>query len=427
MHTDERRGAFLKSSGPGRPGGVGFGPPDGAGLGQRGAPAGSWRADFGGRTIVHIDMDAFFAQVEALDNPEYRGQPLIVGGRRSSMRGVVSTASYEARRYGIHSAMPIQRAVALCPHAIVIPGRMDRYEEVSKHIRKVLDDFSPVVEPLSIDEAFMDMTGCEHFYANAAAMGADLKERIRKATGLTASVGIGPNKFIAKLASDQQKPDGLVIVTAAQVDRFLLRMPVRAIWGVGPKTAARLQELRLRTVADVRACPEEELARAVGERLAKHIRELAFGRDARPVEADQEAKSIGRETTFEEDVPEGPELRGHLARLAGNVGWRLRRAGVYARTITVKIRYPDFETHTKSRTFESPFRDDDTIYNEAGRLLDEFALRKPLRLLGIYASHLQEHKQASLFDDEPEDRLSEVLDELNMKLGGRVVRRGREL
>lgn len=394
---------------------------------EKAAGAGHWRDRFGGRTIVHVDMDAFFAQVEALDNPEYRGKPLVVGGRRGSHRGVVSTASYEARKFGIRSAMPIQRAVALCPDAIFVRGRMERYEEVSKDIRAVLEDFCPIVEPLSIDEAFLDMSGAEHFYADATAMGMALKDRIREATGLTASVGIGPNKFIAKLASDQQKPDGLVVVTAADVDRLLLRMPIRAIWGVGPKTAARLREIGIRSVAQVRRCPEPDLVEAVGPRLAEHIRELAFGRDERPVEADVEAKSIGRETTFETDVPEGPELRAHLARLAGNVGWRLRRAGVYARTVTVKIRLPDFQTHTKSRTFEAPFHDDDTLYEEAGKLLDEFALRQPLRLLGIYTSHLQEHKQVSLFDDAPEDRLTEVLDELNLKLGGRVVRRGREL
>lgn len=416
----------MKTDGPGAHGGDRWG--DGAVAGSGVCNADDrWWTSFGGRTIMHIDMDAFFAQVEALDNPDYRGKPVVVGGRRGGERGVVSTASYEARKFGIHSAMPIRRAVALCPHAIFVSGRMDRYEEVSKHIRAVLDDFSPVVEPLSIDEAFLDMSGAEHLYVDATAMGMDLKKRIRDATGLTGSVGIGPNKFIAKLASDQQKPDGLVIVKAADVDRLLLRMPIRAIWGVGPKTAARLAEIGLRTVAQVRACPEGKLADAVGERLARHIRGLAFGRDERPVEADVEAKSIGRETTFAEDVADGPKLRGHLARLAGNVGWRLRRAGVYARTVTVKIRLPDFQTHTKSRTFEAPFHDDDTLYNEAGKLLDEFALKQPLRLLGVYTSHLQEHKQVSLFEDMPADRLTEVLDELNMKLGGRVVRRGREL
>lgn len=387
----------------------------------------SWKDAFGGRTIIHVDMDAFFAQVEVLDNPKYKGKPLVVGGRKDSNRGVVSTCSYEARKYGIHSAMSIRRAVQLCPHAIFVPTRMARYEEVSKQIRAVLDEFSPVVEPLSIDEAFLDMTGCEHFYENAKSMGMALKEGIRQKTGLTASVGIAPNKFLAKLASDHEKPDGLVALPLAAVDEFLLPLSIRAIWGVGPKTAAKLTQIGLRTVADVRACPLDKLVAAVGRRLAEHIHHLAFGRDNRAVEADVEAKSIGRETTFETDVPDGPELRRHLANLAANVGWRMRRAGVYARTVTVKIRLPDFQTHTKSRTFDVPFDDDDTLYKEAVKLLDEFSLRQPLRLLGVYASHLQGHKQVSLFDDKPTDRLTKVLDELNLKLGGRVIKRGREL
>jgi len=371
-------------------------------------------------------MDAFFAQVEVLDNPEYRGKPLVVGGRRDSRRGVVSTASYEARKFGIHSAMPIQRAVQLCPHAVFVPPRMSRYEEVSRRIFEVLETFSPLVEPLSIDEAFLDMTGTEHFYGDARRMGMELKRRIFEATRLTASVGVAPNKFIAKLASDRQKPDGLVIVTAEDVDAFLTPLPIEAIWGVGPKTAARLKSIGVHTVQDVRERALPQLARAVGQRMAAHVQALAFGRDERPVEPDMEAKSIGRETTFEEDVPDGSELRAVLARLAANVGWRLRKDGVYARTITVKIRYPDFETHTKSRTLSEPFRDDDTLYREASRLLDEFRLRRPLRLLGVYASQLQTTVQASLFGAS-EDRLTDVLDQLNEKLGGRVVRRGREL
>lgn len=385
-----------------------------------------WGESFGRRTIVHVDMDAFFAQIEVLDNPEYRGKPLVVGGRRDSRRGVVSTASYEARKYGIRSAMPIRRAVELCPHAVFVPPRMSRYEEVSRQVFSVLDSFSPVVEPLSIDEAFLDMTGCEHFYADARHMGMQLKQRIFEATGLTASVGIAPSKFVAKLASDREKPNGLVIVTAAEVDNFLVPLPVEAIWGVGPKTAARLRIMGVCTVQDVRETPLERLARELGPRLAAHVQALAFGRDERPVEPDSEAKSIGRETTFEEDVPDGPVLRGVLARLAASVGYRLRKEGLYARTVTVKVRYPDFETHTKSRTLPEPFRDDDTLYAEAIRLLDELQLRQPLRLIGVYASQLQQGVQMSLFSRR-EDKLTEVLDAINDKLGGRVVRRGREL
>lgn len=385
-----------------------------------------WGAAFGRRTIVHVDMDAFYAQVEVLDNPEYRGKPLVVGGRRDSQRGVVSTCSYEARKYGIRSAMPIRRAVQLCPHAIFLPVRMARYEEVSRQIRAVLHSLSPLVEPISIDEAFLDMTGCEHFYNDAHHMGSELKGRIFEATGLTASVGVAPNKFLAKLASDQQKPNGLVVVPLTDVAKFLLPLPVEAIWGVGPKTAAKLRSIGVRTVEDVRERPLDVLAEVLGPRAAAHVQALAFGRDERPVEPFTEAKSLGKETTFEEDVPDGPALRAVLARLAADVGARLRKKKLYARTITVKIRYPDFETHTKSRSFTEPFRDDDTIFTEAAKLLDEFRLRRPLRLLGVYASQLQTTAQTSLFGKR-EDRLSDVLDALNEKLGGRVIRRGREL
>lgn len=385
-----------------------------------------WRRQFGRRTIVHVDMDAFFAQVETLDNPELKGKPLIVGGTRESRRGVVATCSYEARRYGVHSAMPIRRALALCPAAICLPTRMDRYEEVSKQIRAVLATFTPVVEPLSIDEAFLDMSGCEHFYTDAEHMGRALKDAIFTETGLTASVGIAPNKYLAKLASDEQKPDGLVIVPAARVDDLLLPLTVDKIWGVGPKTAVRLREAGMHTVADVRAAAPETLSRLLGARLGAHVYGLAHGRDARDVEADVDAKSIGRETTFREDVPEGPELRSQLARLVANVGWRLRREKLFARTVTVKIRYPDFDTHTKSRSLPTPFRDDDTIFREASVLLDDFALKRPLRLLGVYVSHLQAHAQTSLFS-EPTDELTDLLDNLNERLGGRVIRRGREL
>lgn len=387
----------------------------------------SWGREFGARTIMHVDMDAFYAQVEIADNPEYAGKPVIVGALPESGRGVVSTCNYVARRFGVHSAMPIARAAKLCPHAIFLRPRMARYEEISARTFEVLSGFSPLVEPLSIDEAFLDMTGCEHFYGSANEMGQAVKAAIRAATGLTASVGIAPNKFLAKLASDSEKPDGLVILKPEDIDSFLLPLPVRALWGVGPKTAERLHRAGLRTVADVRARQMHELIELVGDSLGRHIWLLARGEDNRAVVPDTEAKSIGRETTFESDIPEGPLLRSHLARLVANVGLRLRKAGRYARTVTVKIRYPDFETHTKSKTLSTPTRDDDTIYREAAALLDAFRLRRPLRLLGVYVSHLEEHVQQSLFDRPEENRLTDVLDALNEKLGGRVVRRGREL
>jgi len=380
----------------------------------------------GRRTIVHVDMDAFFAQVEALDHPEYRGKPLIVGGDRDSARGVVSTCSYEARAFGVRSAMPIRRAVQLCPHAIFVRPRMGRYAEVSRRIRAVLDAFAPVVEPLSIDEAFLDMTGAEHPYSDAWHMGRELKARIFAATQLTCSVGVASNKFVAKLASDSRKPDGLVVVDAAGTDRFLLPLPVEAVWGVGPRTGAVLRRAGMATVADVRGRPVSVLCELLGEKLGRHVYDLCHGRDDRPVEPESEAKSIGRETTFEVDVPEGPRLRAHLARLAAEVGARLRKTGMTARTVTVKIRYPDFATHTKSRSLPAPFKDDATIYREASRLLDAFRLARPLRLLGVYVSHLEADRQLSLFEQR-EDKVAEVMDAINRRYGARVLRRGREL
>jgi len=303
---------------------------------------------------------------------------------------------------------------------------MARYQEVSRQIRTVLDAFSPVVEPLSIDEAFLDMTGAEHPYRDALHMGRTLKERIYAATGLTASVGIAPNKFVAKLASDSGKPNGLVAVAAADLDRFLLPLPVEAIWGVGPRTAGRLRRAGIATVADVRRRPLPQLCRLLGERFGLHIHELAWGRDNRAVEPESEAQSIGRETTFPVDVPEGPELRAHLARLCAEVGARLRRAQMTARTVTVKIRYPDFATHTKSRTLPAAFRDDERLFREASRLLDAFQLRRPLRLLGVYVSHLEPDLQLSLFQ-ERDDKVAQVMDAINRRYGARVLRRAREL
>lgn len=385
-----------------------------------------WGERFGSRTIMHVDMDAFFAQIEVMDHPEYAGKPVIVGARPGE-RGVVSTCSYEARKFGVHSAMPIAQAVKLCPHAVFVAPRMSRYEEVSARIRNLLDDFSPLVEPISIDEAFLDMTGCEHFYKSPEHMGAELKRSILEATGLTASVGVAPNKFLAKLASDQKKPNGLFVIPLARVDSFLLTLPVRKLWGVGPKTAERLARRGIRSVADVRRAGLELLVRELGPAGGHHLFELAHGRDSRPVEPETEAKSIGREVTFAQDLPDGPELRTELARIVSNVGWRLRRSGLFARTVTVKVRFANFETHTKSKTLSQAFHDDDTLYRVSAQLLDAFALRRPLRLLGVYTSHLEERTQPSLFDSPERDRLTEVMDDLNRKLGRRVVRRGREL
>lgn len=386
----------------------------------------AWAQSFSERVIVHVDMDAFFAQVEVLDNPAYRGLPLIVGGDPQGRRGVVATCSYEARAFGVRSAMPISRAVQLCPHAVFVRPRMARYQEMSRRIREVLAAFSPVVEAISIDEAFLDMTGCEHPYASAWHLGRELKRRIREATGLTASVGIAPNKFVAKLASDRGKPDGLVAVEAGQLEDFLSPLPVQALWGVGARTAQRLAAAGIHTVTDIRRRPLSQLCQLLGDSLGRHVHQLAFGIDPRPVQPEGEAKSIGRETTFPYDLPDGPELRTQLARLAAEVGLRLRRANLAARTVTVKARYPDFETHTRSHSLPTPFRDDDRLFREASRLLDDLRPDRPLRLLGVYVSQLEPYRQVSLFP-EPSDRLADVIDHIHRRYGPGALRRGREL
>lgn len=387
-----------------------------------------WKAHgFEERTIVHVDMDAFFAQIEVLDEPRYAGRPLIVGGPRVGSRGVVSTCSYEARRYGIHSAMPLRRALELCPHAIVVPPRLSRYREVAAQVRRVLDAFTPVVEPISIDEAFLDMTGCEHFYTSPTDLGQRIKAAIKQATRLTASVGIAPNKFLAKLASDRQKPDGLVVVPSHTVDEFLADLPVRSLWGVGPQTSRLLEQVGIITVNDLKKSSRQRLIDLLGDKLGRHLWELAHGRDDRPVEPYTEAKSLGKETTFPTDLWDGPILRWHLAHLVAETGWRLRRLGLYARTLTVKARYPDFTTLTRSRTLSRAVRDDDALFRTASEILDSLKLRRPLRLLGVYVSKLENMSQPSLFEfDEKSDRLAEVMDGINMRFGGRVLRRGRE-
>ncbi len=377
-------------------------------------------------TIMHVDMDAFFAAVEILDNPQYAGKPVIVGGHKDSKRGVVSTCSYEARKYGIHSAMPISRAVALCPHGIFIPGRMKRYQEVSAQIHAIFPKFSPIVEPLSVDEAFLDMTGCEHFYSSLEQMGQTLKNEIRKQTGLTASVGIAPNKFLAKLASDWEKPDGLFVIRTHEVQEFLQDLPVSKIWGVGKKSEQALHQLGLYHIHDILPHSEQWLVDRLGS-LGTHIYYLARGIDHRPVEAEQEVKSIGHEVTFHDDQTSFPFLRSQLGQMAEKVGWRLRNHGLYARTITIKVRFHNFRTITRSHTVQNPFCDDDTIFSEALHLLENEKL-EPVRLLGVSVTNFTTDLQLSLFDERDQgEKLSQVMDQINRQFTHGTITKGRTL
>src|SRR5215510_13545283 len=287
------------------------------------------------RRIIHLDMDAFYAAIEQRDRPELRGKPLIVGGDRN--RGVVATASYEARPYGIHSAMPMAQALKLCPQAIVVPPRRERYMEVSQQIFAILRSFTPLVEPLSLDEAFLEVTASESLFGSARTIAQQIKARIHDETHLTASAGIAPNKFVAKIASDMQKPDGLVEVLPEDVLSFLHPLPVTRLWGVGRVTAQSLHNLGIRTIGDLTRFSQEFLVTRFGAH-GEHLFHLAHGRDDRPVDPNQEIKSLGEEETFAEDLSLDGEVHAALLRQAQTVARRLRVRGLCCRTITVKIK-----------------------------------------------------------------------------------------
>ena len=379
------------------------------------------------RTIVHVDMDAFYASVEMLDRPELRGRPVLVGSNRP--RGVVAAASYEARRHGCRSAQPMAVALRHCPDAVVVPPRMERYHELSERVFGILESYSPIVEPLSIDEAFLDLTGTERLLGPAAEVGRSIKERVRGETGLTASVGVAPNKFLAKIASDLEKPDGLVIVAPGDVDRVLLPLAVERLWGVGPKTAARLHELGYHRVADLRALAEETLRERFGE-AGEHFFRLCRGIDGRAVVPVGEAKSLGSENTFEEDVEDPDEVRAVLFAHVETVARRLRRHELRARGVSLKIRYGKFETITRAATLAEGTQVTKTLRQCAAALFDRWAAGgfRPVRLIGMTATHHEGGPgQGKLFPDTEEERqkrLDGALDEIQSRFGG-VLHRGK--
>ena len=378
-------------------------------------------------TILHVDMDAFYASVEQRDNPALKGKPVIVGG--GVKRGVVCAASYEARKYGVRSAMPIVKAHKLCPQGIYLPGRMERYVEVSRQIRKIMADFTPLVEPVSLDEAFLDVAGTERLFGNAERIGRMIKDRIRNELQLTASVGIASNKFLAKLASDFKKPDGFFIIRDAEKESFLAPLPVTKLWGVGEAMEKALETIGVRTVAQLRSVPTETLRERFGK-WAEDLHALALGGGGRTVQPDAEAKSIGAETTFEEDTNDADFLERMLLELSEDVGWRLREEGVYARTVTVKARFPDFRTITRSATLPEAINATIDVYRTAVELLyKKVGLGQPLRLIGVTASNLSAEGpgQLSLFDrgKKKSKELEAAVDEVRRKLGRGAVKRGR--
>jgi len=373
------------------------------------------------RSILHVDMDAFFASVEVLDDPRLRGRPVIVGGTPES-RGVVSAASYEARAYGVHSAMSAARALKLCPDGVFLRPRGARYAEISGHVFDVFHDFTPLVEPLSVDEAFLDVGGCLRLFGEAVTIGRRIKDRIRDEIGLVASVGVAPNKFLAKLASDLEKPDGFVVVEAGRERELLDPLPVSRLWGVGPRSQASLEALGIRTVRDMRLADPDRLEQGLGPAMARHVAALAEGRDDRPVVPDHEAKSIGHELTFAADIAGREALVDILDGLADKVARRLRRAGLLARTVQLKARYPDFSTRTRSLTLTAP-SDSLRVLRDAGReLFDDHLDRRgrPLRLIGIAAQNLEraDDRPAELFGD-PEAERDRTLDVLTDRAADR--------
>ena len=405
---------------------------------------------------MHVDMDAFFASVEQLDHPEYKGHPVIVGGLSS--RGVVATASYEARKFGVHSAMPISRAKKLCPHGIYVYPNMARYKEISHIIHKVMEEFTPLIEPLSLDEAFLDITGITHKFTGPKALGRAIKDRVFEETGLIISAGLAPNKFLAKLASDLDKPDGLVVIPYGKECESLANFPIKRIWGVGPSTERRLKDGGFTLIKDVQALPDEKpLVPYVGNQ-ARRIWELARGIDERPVEPDRQIQSVGNEETYESDVEDPAVIDLELHYFANRVAKRLRKYGLMGHTVSIKVRYNDFKTVSRQKRLDSSTDQERVIYDTSVLLwnklmrdalsvkqeeqevmgatprpkFDNSILEvpvKPIRLLGVTVSGLSTEGivQDDLFSieaDEKDEKLSIVLDSLASKFGEGAIMSG---
>jgi DNA polymerase-4 len=378
--------------------------------------------------ILHVDMDAFYASVEQRDRPELRGRPVIVGGLNG--RGVVCAASYEARPSGVRSAMPIITARRLCPQAVFLPVRMAHYVEISRQIREVMLAFSPLVEPLSLDEAFLDVSGCQALFGDAPEIALKLKTQIKTETGLTASVGVAPNKFLAKLASDHGKPDGLIVVTADGVSEFLNPLPVGRIWGVGAKAEKRMHALGIDTIGQVARLSRELMVDHFGE-MGGHVWELARGADNRQVVPDRDAKSISSETTFAQDVDDRETLKMWLLDLTDHLAARLRHVGIKARTVELKIRSSDFHTRHRAQALPEATNLTDVLWQTAQEIFERGVTDDlfPVRLLGVGATRLTRDAtvQRNLFEASQRDRqqaLDHTIDAIRGQFGSAAVRRG---
>ena len=435
------------------------------------------------RWIMHVDMDAFFASIEQLDHPEYKGHPVIVGGLSS--RGVVATCSYEARKFGVHSAMPISRAKKLCPDGIYVYPRMDRYKEVSHQIFSIMKEFTPYIEPLSIDEAFLEVSGMSTMYSGPKALGRAIKDRVYEKTGLIISAGLAPNKFLAKLASDLDKPDGLVVIPYGREKEILAPLPIKRIWGVGPHTEKRLKAGGFHLMRHIQALPDERSLIPIVGNQARRIWELANGIDERPVETDRKIQSIGAEETYEEDLVDGSAIELEFRYFANRLSKRLRKRNLLGHTVSIKVRYDDFTTVSRQKRLDTPSDHEHVFFETAlllwNKLMQDKTSKKPkgtkkdvealgattkiksrnlsyngsnysqsnysgsnycsskgiafmnppgpIRLLGLTVSGLDEEvpMQDSLFEssqNENENKLAGVLDSLESKFGETAVMSG---
>lgn len=416
---------------------------------------------------MHVDMDAFFASIEQLDHPEYKGHPVIVGGLSS--RGVVATCSYEARKFGVHSAMPISRAKKLCPDGIYVYPRMDRYKEVSHQIFSIMKEFTPHIEPLSIDEAFLEVSGMSTMYSGPKALGRAIKDRVFEKTGLIISAGLAPNKFLAKLASDLDKPDGLVVIPYGREKEILAPLPIKRIWGVGPRTEKILKTGGFHLMRHIQALPDESSLIPLVGNQARRIWELANGIDDRPVETDRKIQSIGAEETYEEDLTDGSAIELEFRYFANRLSKRLRKRNLLGHTVSIKVRYDDFTTVSRQKRLDTPSDHEHVFFETAlllwNKLMQDKTSKKPkgkakeleslgattkiqdkactysseetrwmdppgpIRLLGLTVSGLDEEvpMQDSLFESpkyETENKLAGILDSLESKFGETAVMSG---
>lgn len=383
----------------------------------------------GRRHIIHLDMDAFYPAVEVLDQPDLKDKPVIVGG--ISNRGVVSSASYEARKFGVHSAQPMVTARRLCPQGIFLPVRMSRYREVSEQVFEIFHHFTPLVEPLSIDEAFLDVTGSIRLFGEPEAIARKIKAMIFREIGLTASAGIAPSKFVAKIASDMDKPDGLTVVSPENIRPFLDHLPIEKMWGVGKVTRQALDRLGVWTFGDLSRIPVKVLEQRFGKQ-GLQMHRLSLGIDEREVVPDREVKSVGHEETFAQDIQEVDEARKEILALSTRVARRMRRHGIQGKTVTLKVKYSDFMQITRATTLQHATDDALEIFSNASRLLlGTEAGKRPIRLLGVSLSQLEipwQGKQLSLFQREngslKRRDLNRALDSVCEKHGEKSVRPG---